>query len=312
MIGDNPLTSLTNYSRFVVEVLNRPITLRSTVVVWSDSPYTGIAEGEVFFSTGIRLRLREELDFDTGRITSYGYEIYRREERLYWYDDFPHPNDPTLASTFPHHKHVPPDIKRNRLPAPEIRFTRPNLEVLLQRLKDFCRLERGGPKTNCSMCLRRGVAQCEDVKKSERSSICHSEARPMQGDRRQIIALGGGGFAVDPDNLAIDRYILAQARASEPRVAFVPTASGDADPYIVRFYAAYLGLPCRPSHLAFFRRTPDLRAYLLAQDVIYVGGGNTKSMLAVWREWGLPELLREAWRSWHCARWHQRRSDLLV
>jgi dipeptidase E len=116
-------------------------------------------------------------------------------------------------------------------------------------------------------------------------------------NRRQIIALGGGGFAVQPDNLALDRYVLAQARVSEPGVAFVPTASGDTDPYIVRFYAAYLGLPCRPTHLSFFRRTPDLRAYLLTQDVIYVGGGNTKSMLAVWREWGLPELLREAWEA---------------
>jgi peptidase E len=102
---------------------------------------------------------------------------------------------------------------------------------------------------------------------------------------------------MEPNNLALDRYILAQARASEPAVAFVPTASGESDNYVVRFYTAYLGLPCRPSHLVFFRRTPDLRSYLLAQDVIYVGGGNTKSMLAVWREWGFPELLREAWES---------------
>jgi dipeptidase E len=116
----------------------------------------------------------------------------------------------------------------------------------------------------------------------------------MQDIRRQIIALGGGGFAVNPDNLALDRYIVAQARVSDPDVVFIPTASGDADPYIVRFYTAYLGLPCRPSHVSFFRRTPDLRSYLLAQDVIYVGGGNTKSMLAVWRDWGVPELLREA------------------
>jgi dipeptidase E len=117
----------------------------------------------------------------------------------------------------------------------------------------------------------------------------------VQGERRQIIALGGGGFATDPDNLALDRYILAQARVPEPAVAFIPTASGDSDNYTVRFYAAYLGLPCRPSHLPFFRRTPDLRSYLLAQNVIYVGGGNTKSMLAVWREWSLPEILQEAW-----------------
>ncbi len=112
---------------------------------------------------------------------------------------------------------------------------------------------------------------------------------------RQIIALGGGGFSMEPDNLTLDRYILAQARTAEPAVAFIPTATGDADPYIVGFYTAFARLHCRPSHLSFFRRTPDLRAYLLAQDVIYVGGGNTKSMLAVWREWGLPELLREAW-----------------
>lgn len=116
----------------------------------------------------------------------------------------------------------------------------------------------------------------------------------MQIRAGQVIAIGGGGFGAGPENLAIDRYILAQARDIDPAIAFLPTASADADPYIVAFYAAYTGLGCRPSHLPLFRRTPDLRAYLLAQDIIYVGGGNTKSMLAVWREWGVPELLREA------------------
>ena len=79
----------------------------------------------------MRLRIREELDFDAGLITSYGYEVYRGRDRLFWYDDFPHPNDPTLASTFPHHKHVPPDIRHNRVPAPGMRFDRPNLEKIL-------------------------------------------------------------------------------------------------------------------------------------------------------------------------------------
>ena len=102
---------------------------------------------------------------------------------------------------------------------------------------------------------------------------------------------------MEPENLTLDQYVLAQARTPEPAVAFVPTASGDADSYIVRFYTAFAGLPCRPSHLPLFRRTPDLRAYVLAQDVIYVGGGNTKSMLAVWHDWGLPALLQEAWDS---------------
>lgn len=112
---------------------------------------------------------------------------------------------------------------------------------------------------------------------------------------RHIIALGGGGFSMEPHNLTLDRYVLAQARSAEPAVAFIPTATGDADSYVVSFYTAFTTLRCRPSHLSFFSRTPDLRAYLLAQDVIYVGGGNTKSMLAVWRDWGLPEILREAW-----------------
>jgi len=112
---------------------------------------------------------------------------------------------------------------------------------------------------------------------------------------RQIIALGGGGFSMEPENLTLDEYVLAQARLQSPAVLFIPTASGDADPYVLRFYTAFSGLPCRPSHLSLFRRTPDLRACLLSQDVIYVGGGNTKSMLGVWREWGLPEVLREAW-----------------
>lgn len=139
-MSDNPLESLTNYSRFVAELLDRPTVERSMLAVWSDSPYTGVVEGEVYFSNGVRLRVREEVDFEAGLITSYGYEVYRREERLYWYDDFPHPNDPTLAATCPHHKHVPPDIKRNRIPAPEISFTRPNLPVLVQEVEELVRV----------------------------------------------------------------------------------------------------------------------------------------------------------------------------
>lgn len=129
------LRSLAEYSRLVAELLNDPQIERSTVSLWSDSPYTGIAEGEVFFASGLRLRMREEVDFAAGLITSYGYEVYRGEERLYWYDDFPHPNDPKLAATFPHHKHVPPDIRRNRVPAPGLSFERPNLPLILEEIQ---------------------------------------------------------------------------------------------------------------------------------------------------------------------------------
>jgi peptidase E len=119
----------------------------------------------------------------------------------------------------------------------------------------------------------------------------------MPNKPRQIIAMGGGGFSMEPENLTLDRYVLAQAGVAMPRVTFLPTASGDVDSYAMRFYEAFSGLSCQPSHLMFFRRTPDLREHLLNQDVIYVGGGNTKSMLGVWREWGLPEILREAWEA---------------
>lgn len=134
-MSESPLKSLAEYSRFVSQFLNRPNVERSTVVVWSNSPYTGTAEGEIFFRGSIRLRMREELDFDAELITSYGYEVYRGNEKLYWYDDFPHPNDTSLASTFPHHKHIPPDIKRNRIPAPNISFTNPNLSALIEEIE---------------------------------------------------------------------------------------------------------------------------------------------------------------------------------
>ena len=119
----------------------------------------------------------------------------------------------------------------------------------------------------------------------------------MSDRQRQIIAIGGGGFYRDPENLGLERYILQQTNTAEKRVAFVPTASAEPDSYLVSFYTAFLRLGCRPSHLSFFKRTPDLRSYLLNQDVIFVGGGNTKSMLAVWREWGVPEIRRQAWDS---------------
>lgn len=115
--------------------------------------------------------------------------------------------------------------------------------------------------------------------------------------RRQIIAMGGGGFSMEPDNPALDLYVLTQARRKNPAICFLATASGDADGYIAKFYTAFTKHRCRPTHITLFGRTPDLTQVLLTQDVIYVGGGNTKSMLATWREWGVPELLGRAWRS---------------
>jgi peptidase E len=113
--------------------------------------------------------------------------------------------------------------------------------------------------------------------------------------KKQIIAMGGGGFSMEPENPALDSYVLAQTRKRTPTVCFLATASGDADAYIEKFYQAFKAHRCRPTHIPLFRRTPDLKHVLLAQDIIYVGGGNTRSMLAVWREWDIPRLLRRAW-----------------
>lgn len=110
--------------------------------------------------------------------------------------------------------------------------------------------------------------------------------------------MGGGGFSMEPENLALDRYLLDLVDRPQPRVCFMPTASGDADSYIVRFYTSFTTLPCQPTHLSLFDtgNRPDHRSVLLSQDIIYVGGGNTRSMLAVWREWEIDAILREAWQ----------------
>jgi dipeptidase E len=113
---------------------------------------------------------------------------------------------------------------------------------------------------------------------------------------KQIIAMGGGGFSMEPENPLLDRYILEQSGKDRPRVCFVPTASGDAEGYIVRFYQAFSAFDCRLSHLSLLRPTvQDLASFIMAQDVIYVGGGNTKNLLALWQAWGLDRILRQAW-----------------
>ena len=110
-----------------------------------------------------------------------------------------------------------------------------------------------------------------------------------------IIAMGGGGFSMEPDNLALDRYVIAQTAKARPKVCFLAQASGESQDYTLRFYNAFNQLDCQASHLSLFQpHTADLETFLFSQDVIYVGGGNTKSMLALWREWNLPAILRRA------------------
>ena len=112
---------------------------------------------------------------------------------------------------------------------------------------------------------------------------------------RQVIAIGGGGFGRTQESNLIEQYILDQTSKTKPKICFIPTATGDLDPYIVNFYSVFTKLKCAPSHISFFKRTIDLQAHIQKQDAIFVGGGNTKSMLAVWRDWGLDLILKDAY-----------------
>lgn len=115
---------------------------------------------------------------------------------------------------------------------------------------------------------------------------------------RQIVALGGGGFSMEPDHLALDRYILSLTKSEKPKVCFVPTASGDSENYIERFQIAFRDqLGCETSVCPLFRpKRLDLVEFMSEQDVIYVGGGNTRNLITLWREWGLDHAIWSAYQ----------------
>jgi dipeptidase E len=123
---------------------------------------------------------------------------------------------------------------------------------------------------------------------------------PTEG---HIVGMGGGGFSMEPDNPLLDDFVLGLSRRRPARVCFMPTASGDAPAYIVRFYRSLVGR-CIPTDLTLWNpsslprqpsRTSDLAAFIAEQDVIYVGGGDTANLLVLWRRHGLDVLLRRAW-----------------
>jgi peptidase E len=124
--------------------------------------------------------------------------------------------------------------------------------------------------------------------------VSHARAQ-----RRAIFAMGGGGFTMEPGNPLLDDFVLSLARAHDPRVLFLPTASGDTTGQINAFYARFADRACAPEHLSLFklretRRT--LEEIVLAQDVVYAGGGSLRNLLALWRAHGLDKLLVRAWR----------------
>ena len=114
------------------------------------------------------------------------------------------------------------------------------------------------------------------------------------------MALGGHEFSRRRGNEALRDYVLGLADSAEPRICLLPTASGDAEQQIIAFRRSLGGMACRPSEVSLFRLENErlaLREHLLAQDIIYVGGGSMRNMLAIWRVHRIDRVLREAWEA---------------
>jgi hypothetical protein len=134
----NPFQSLHDYEEYVYTLRQRfPAIQHSTLVVIPRGKRIAVLQGEITFASGYRIIIRERLSFDADVlvIESYGYELWRNADIIAWYDSQPHPDNPALAGSHPHHKHIPPDVKHHRVPAPEMSFTQPNLPVLIQEVE---------------------------------------------------------------------------------------------------------------------------------------------------------------------------------
>ena len=115
----------------------------------------------------------------------------------------------------------------------------------------------------------------------------------------QIIALGGGGFSDQPDNLLLDEYMLLQTNKANPKVLFLPTAGGDHEDYISKFYGAYKKFNCIPNHLSLSKITvpyKKLEQTIMSQDMIFVGGGSPKFLMQIWRKAGFDRIMKKAWK----------------
>jgi hypothetical protein len=140
----NPLRSPEDYELYLYSISQEfPSIRKSTLTFVRRGASLARVSGELFFDHGIRLVVRERILYDRlpAVIDWYGYEVWQRDQKLYWYDSQPHPNEPKLQSTHPHHKHVPPNMKHNRVPAPEMSFSRPNLSHLILEIETLLKKE---------------------------------------------------------------------------------------------------------------------------------------------------------------------------
>lgn len=135
---NNPLRTPEDYELFLYTLTDEfPSVCCSTVTFVRRGATLARVAGELFFDRDFRLVVRERIPYHRmpAVIDWYGYEIWKGEEKLFWYDSQPHPNDPDLQSTHPHHKHIPPDIKHNRIPAPNMSFSGPNIPGLIREIE---------------------------------------------------------------------------------------------------------------------------------------------------------------------------------
>ncbi len=135
---NSPLQTPESYELFLYTLPEQfPACKRSTITFVRRGASLARVAGELYFDHDIRLVLRERLVYQRlpVMIDWYGYEVWRGDEKLYWYDSQPHPDEALLQSTHPHHKHIPPDIKHHRIPATEMSFTRPNLPALIREIE---------------------------------------------------------------------------------------------------------------------------------------------------------------------------------
>lgn len=134
----NPLRTSEDYEVFLYTLADQFSSIRrSTLTFVRRGASLARVSGELYFDCNIRMVVRERLVFDCypAIIDWYGYEIWHHEDKLYWYDSQPHPNDPALQSTHPHHKHIPPHLKHNRIPTSNMKFNKPNLPFLIQEIE---------------------------------------------------------------------------------------------------------------------------------------------------------------------------------
>jgi hypothetical protein len=144
----NPLESAAEYELHVYRLPIAHDSIRqSKLVVARLGATVAKVTGELRFEHDVRLVVWEHVQFgEAGRIVQYGYEVWQGEEQLYWYDSQPHPGEPSLQATHPHHKHVPPDIKHNRIPAPGLSFGKRNLDRLIEEIEAL--VGEGGVSAN--------------------------------------------------------------------------------------------------------------------------------------------------------------------